>query len=319
MAKQIMVPLDGSAFGEQALPTAISLAQRNHADLELVHVFDPLPPPYVLAKGAPVPDPTLDEQLRRDRATYMERIEQWLREQDHNNVSTTLLDGTVGRSLVDHIEERSPDVVVMTTHGRSGLTRLWLGSVAQHIAQNSSAPLILIKPEQDGSRVQEPREFHRLLIPLEGSADGEEAIDHAIAIFGSRDVEFTLVHVMVPLFFASAEAGVSYPEVELQKAAETYLDNAASALRARGLSVETRVLRNTSAATAILECAEEIDADLIALETHHYGKLTRILAGSVADKVIRGARAPLLVHSAPVEQAGVAETSSRAKAARHSP
>jgi nucleotide-binding universal stress UspA family protein len=311
-----MAPLDGSGFGEQALPIAIGLAERMHADIEVVHVFDPLPAPFVLAKGAPVPDPTLDDQLRRDRANYISRMVQWLREQDHYKVSSGLLEGPVGRSLVDHITERSPDVVVMTTHGRSGLTRLWLGSVAQHVAQNSSAPLILVKPDQDGSRLKQARAFQRLLIPLDGSIDGEEAIDHAIAISGSGDVEFTLAHVMVPLFFASAEAGVSYPEVEVQKAAVTYLEEAASRVRARGLRVETRLLRNTSAATAILECAEDIDADLIALETHRYGKLTRILAGSVADKVIRGARVPVLVHSVATEEAtGVgAEKSSRAGA-----
>ena len=307
MVKLVLVPLDGSGFGEQALPAAIAIAEKSHATLEPVHVYEPVPPPYVFAQGAPVPDVRLDVELRRDRANYVAGIERWLREQTSATVTTTTLEGPVAKALADHIAQREPDVVVMTTHGRSGLSRLWLGSVAQYLVEHASAPVLLIRPDKNGSRSQKSPAFRRLLVPLDGSTDDEEALDHALAITGGRDVEITLLHVILPVVFTSTDPGDVYPDqVAIQKAAANYLDNVADRLRARGLTVDTRLLPQPSIANAILECANEIGADLIALETHPYGKLVRILAGSVADKVVRGAEVPVLVHRLSADRTGAA-------------
>jgi nucleotide-binding universal stress UspA family protein len=307
MMKLVLVPVDGSGFGEQALPAAIAIAEKTHATIELVHVYEPVPPPYVLGRGAPTPDVTLDVELRRDRAQYAEGIERWLRQQTSVSVTATVLDGPVAKTLAEHVEQREPDVVVMSTHGRGGLSRLWLGSVAQHLVEHGSAPVLLIRPDQNGSRSQKPPDFRRFLIPLDGSTDDEEAIDHALALTNGRDVEITLLHVILPVVFTSIDPGFVYPDqVAIQKAAVNYLDRVADRLRARGLTVDTRLLPQPSIANAILECADEVRADLIALETHPYGKLVRVLTGSVADKVVRGAEVPVLVHRLSAERTGTA-------------
>jgi nucleotide-binding universal stress UspA family protein len=307
MVKHVLVPLDGSGFGEQALPAAIAVAEKSRATIELVHVYDPVPPPYVLAQRPLVPDLTLDEQLRRDRLQYLAALEAWLGENTSLRVTTAMLDGAVGRTLAEYVEQREPDVIVMTTHGRGGLTRLWLGSVAQHLVQHCAVPVLLIRPDKNSSRSQTPPAFHRFLVPLDGSTNDEEAIDHALAITGARDAEITLLHVVVPVFFTGVDPGLIYPDqLDMQNVVAKYLDDVADRMRARGLAVQTRLVLDPSVAKAILECADEIKADLIALEMRPYTKLVRILTGSIADKVVRGSATPVLVHRPAVERSGLA-------------
>jgi nucleotide-binding universal stress UspA family protein len=297
MLKLILVPLDGSAFGEQALPTAMRIAERERAEIELVNVYEPTPP--YLVQGAPPLDPALDAELEKDRRSYLNAIAGWLRDSTSAAVKAALLEGPVVETLADYIHKRHADLVVMTTHGRGGLSRVWLGSVASDLARRSSAPVMLIRPDESSSRTRVAQPFGRVLVPLDGSPSGEEALDHAMAVARDKDVEYVLLHVITPIVYMTDAVGVAYPEqteAELQSWAESYLQEAAARVRARGFAPETRILRHPHPARAILECAVASGADLIAMETHGRGGLTRLVMGSVTDKVVRGTPVPVLVH-----------------------
>lgn len=301
MLTLVVVPLDGSAFGEQALPTALRIAEREHAELELVHVFERIPPYRV--QGAPPIDPTLDADLRKESASYLDSVAGWLRGKASVPVTATLLDGPVAETLDAHIAERHADLVVMTTHGRGGLSRLWLGSVAAEVVRGSRAPVLLIRPEESGSRDTPSSPFGRVLVPLDMSPESEEAVDHAMAIAGDPGVRYLLLHVIREVLYIMDPIAVAYPdEAELREAAERYLGTVAERMRGRGYAVETRVLRHAQPARAILQVADEFGAELVALETHGHGPRAALLVGSVADKVVRGAHAPVLVHR-PTERA----------------
>lgn len=295
MLKLILVPLDGSAFGEQALPMALRIAERERAKLELVHVYEWIPSSRVVS--APTIDPALENELRRSSSEYLDEVAGWLRQTTATPVKVTLLVGPVGPTLGDHIAARVPDLVVMATHGRGGLSRVWLGSVAGELVRNASTPLLLVRPEESGSRTQPARPFGRVLIPLDGSGAAEEAIEHAITVAGDEGVEFLLLHVMTPIVLIGEASSFAYPaEVELREGAESYLGDIADRVRARGYAVDTRVLRHAQPARAILECADESRVDLIAMETHGRGGVERLMMGSVADKVVRAANVPVLLH-----------------------
>lgn len=91
--------------------------------------------------------------------------------------------------------------------------------------------------------------------------------------------------------------GMEHPEVEQRKGeAQTYLDNVAERLRTKGMRIETRVVVGESAAAAVLDAANDQNIDLIAVATHGHGGLKRLLLGSVADKIVRGALTPVLVY-----------------------
>jgi nucleotide-binding universal stress UspA family protein len=136
-----------------------------------------------------------------------------------------------------------------------------------------------------------------VLIPLDGSPEGEEAVEHAVAVARDPGVELVLAHVVVPVVSLTEPVAQAFVhETELESAAASYLEDVAGRLRARGLAVDTRILRHSQPSRAILSCAEEVGADLIAMETHGRGGLTQLLMGSVADKVVRAAPVPVLLH-----------------------
>lgn len=295
MVNVVMVPLDGSEFGEQALPIAAHVATDMHADIELVHVVEALPP--YLTQGAPVLDPTLDAALRKERQRYLEQLAEQLRGRMPLKVTTTVLGGPVGDTLAARIEERRAALVVAATHGRGGLSRAWLGSVASSLVRHSSAPVLLFRPAEPGEVPAARYPFERLLLPLDGSATGEEAVDHALRISGDRRIDYVLLHVVTPPLLPVEPAGLPPPDTtRILDAAQAYLDGVAGRIRPRARSVETRVLEHAHAASAILESASENSVDLVAMETHGRSGLSRLLMGSVADKVVRSARLPVLLH-----------------------
>jgi nucleotide-binding universal stress UspA family protein len=293
----VLVPLDGSPFGEQALPIAMRIAEREHAEIELVHVYERMA--AYMVQGAPPLDPALDADLERDRKSYLDAMCKWLRDESSVPVKATLLEGPPAETLADYVDKRHADLVVMTTHGRGGLTRIWLGSVASDLVRRSSAPVMLTRPYEAAPRMRVAPPFSRVLVPLDGAPSSEEALDHATAVAGDSEAEYVLLHVIAPILYMSDPVAAVQPqqtEAELRSWAESYLEEAAARIRARGLAVETRILRHAHPARAILECVVAVGADLIAMETHGRRGLSRLVMGSVTDKIVRGAPVPVLVH-----------------------
>lgn len=296
MLRHIIIPLDGSPFGEQALPIGRQLAERDGAEIELVHVYDSIAP-YRFIHGAPVFDTRYDEELETDRRKYVDSVADWLRSRTRLVVTGTVLAGDVREVLTDHIRLRSPDVVVMTTHGRSGLSRLWLGSTAMHLVRHVRVPLLLIRPEEEATREQAAQEIRHVLVPLDARPESEQAIDNALEVAGNN-CSLLLVHVLVPIVYIAPDAaiGAVYPsEADLLASAEKYLAEVKDRLHGRGIEVEARVEWDSFPAHAILELADRYQVDMIAMGTQRVGAVERVLLGSVADKVVRAAKVPVLV------------------------
>src|SRR5690349_4937456 len=120
MLSHIVVPLDGSPFGEQVLPLAVHLAERHHAELELVHVVEALAPYEV--QGAPPIDPALDSEIVRERQRYLERVADWLRSESGATIQPRTLEGSdVLETLTAHLAKVHADLVVVATHDHGGL------------------------------------------------------------------------------------------------------------------------------------------------------------------------------------------------------
>jgi nucleotide-binding universal stress UspA family protein len=307
--RSILVPLDGSPFSEHALPAAVGVARRTGATLELVRVHEPLVPvvpgqlaavPITPVASASAFDPRLEENHRRADESYLQSTAARVTAESGLNARIKLLDGLPGEALAARVTERGADLIVMTTHGRSGLNRLWLGSVAEGLVRHVTVPVLLVKP---GERKPDAsaRPFRRVLIPLDGSPLSESVMEPAIEVAGADEVKYTIVRVSEPVASPSVAgfgvAAVAREEAEqMEHQINAYLDSVAERLRARGLDVERRPLLHVHAASAILHAAAEIGADLIAMATHGRGGLRRLLLGSVADKVLRGADTTVLLY-----------------------
>jgi nucleotide-binding universal stress UspA family protein len=190
-------------------------------------------------------------------------------------------------ALHEHAEAVGCDLVVMTTHGRSLLSRAWLGSVTDSFVRRASMPVLLVRPgEGEPARAVEPV-FRHMLIPLDGSALAEQILPFAAALGIPTETTYTLLQVVAPvvLGYAPYAHTVGLDERvldEMRAEARAYLEEIAGRLRAQGAQVRTAVVVGEPA-LAILDYAGEHGADLVALSTHGRGGLARLLLGSVAD------------------------------------
>ncbi len=305
MLNRIMVPLDGSEFAEFALPTAVALARRaGSTTLDLVLVHEPLVP-TVAADGVPVPAGDFDAELRKQHEEYLRLTTQRVRSRSGITVTASILEGVAATALAAHAETSDADLVVMTSHGRGGLSRAWLGSVTDVLLRHVHVPVLVARPPEETVQHDEGPLFQRVLVPLDGSGLGEATLERAMDLVGTSGVEFTLARVVTPLLAMlrppfPAEVDVEWggdgaDVVAAQAQADEYLESVAARLRARGVMVQTVVLIHEHAARAILRYAAQMESELIVMATHGRGPMGRLVLGSTTDKVLRAAALPVLV------------------------
>lgn len=301
MIETILVPLDGSSFAEHALPVARGIARRHDAALRLALVHIPIT--ATLIDGVPQLGPDLDTRAREHEQAYLDALVERLRQEDEADVSAALLEGPVVGTLEGHVRQVGADMIVMSTHGRGGLSRAWLGSVADGLARRAPVPVLLVRPDADTEPESGPEgPFQRILVPLDGSAFAEEALDHATQIARRDDAALTLVRAVVPIPAVGVpmlDPAVSFEYDNIEErleSAESYLDRVASQLRDEGLEVSTVVERHPQPATTILETTGQVGADLVVLSIHGRTGVPRMVLGSVSDKVVRGGTTPVLLH-----------------------
>jgi nucleotide-binding universal stress UspA family protein len=285
--KPIVVPLDGSKLAEQALPLAATLARVEDAVLI---------PVTAIVKGDRWVD---DGFLRRWESEEQAAIEEYQRSIiDRLRRQSLRVKGHLewGRpeAVIESIAvEESAGLIVMTTHGRSGVSRWTLGSVADKLLRTTSTPLILIHPT---TQARVPRAIRRIAVALDGTQFAEGALPEAEQLARTVGASLLLARVVVPpaaLYGAEFMPG-SPPMLEKMEAeARDYLEHIAEEVRERGLEVDTAAALGVPA-DAILAAARDNKADLIAMTTHGRTGLDRWLFGSVTDAVVRQGELPVL-------------------------
>ncbi|MGV3708668.1 MAG: universal stress protein [Gemmatimonas sp.] len=311
MYKTILVALDGSEFGASSLPAAAALARRSDAVLHLVTVFDP----SSLMRFAPGEHavPVYDTSLADARCS---ELRTWIEEQAASITNTgvratgVLIEGTVVEALAEHVIAIGAELVIMTTHGRSGMDRLRLGSVASSFLGRSPVPVFLVRPTgPDAPSAGHELPTGRLLVTLDHSAFAESILPHAARFANAAGLTVELLHVAEPLSTPMALFGndalvvEDFVSVDEESESRRYL-----AGQARGLDLKTpaklTVLNGLSAAQAIVRYVKESDPGIIAIATHGRSGLMRMILGSVADKVLTGVEQPMLVFRPTDEDAG---------------
>jgi nucleotide-binding universal stress UspA family protein len=300
MYRTLLVPLDGSPLSEQALPAASNLAHRYKASLHLVHVHIPNDPIYI--EGMPVIDAQLHSRGREHEHAYLEQIRARVAETGLNvTVANPTCDISVAQTLVEYAAAEEIDLIVMTTHGRGGLARFWLGSVADALVRWGAAPTLLMRPQEVAPADATAPAFQRILIPLDGSEPSEQILTHALALGRPFGAAYMLLRIVDAAgdnsIFGGAQSGAFAEHGEQQRhAAQQYLDGVAHRLQAAGVQTETHVVIARQPALAIIEGAHTYNATLIAMATHRRSGIARLLVGSVTDKVMRGATVPMLLY-----------------------
>jgi nucleotide-binding universal stress UspA family protein len=308
MYRSILVPLDGSTFGEHAVPWAATIARRAGAKMTLAHVHEPASVLY--GEGAVMLSDELDTHARGQKQLYLDHVVGRLYGGAAMTAEARMLEGGVVEAIHEYVNKNHIDLVVMTTHGRGPMGRFWLGSAADKLVRRLNVPLLLVHPAATTPDLTEERAVHHILIPLDGSELAEGIITPATSLGESMQSDYTLLRVVRPVhptlpytegLSVAQMAGEILDRIEtlqgeVLKEAQGYLTGVAEKLRARSIGVRTRVAVEEHPASAILQEAGTCGADLIAIETHGRGGLIRLVLGSVADKVLRGSTIPVLVH-----------------------
>ncbi|HSG48037.1 MAG TPA: universal stress protein, partial [Longimicrobiales bacterium] len=237
-----------------------------------------------------------DQQDRAWERSYLATLAQRVSRESSAEVDTALLDGEVPRTLEDYARTVNADAVVISTHSRTGMRRVWMGSVAEALIRAGDLPILAVHAEE-GDAVGPPLTLKNILIPLDGSELSESIVAPAVELgiaFGAR---VTLLQVVSSRFPTSSGLVPALPQhwTEALQSGEDYLEKVARRIRVRGLRVEPMVMAHPRPAQAIHDVADEVDADLIAMATHGYTGMKRALFGSVAEDVLRNTRVPLLV------------------------
>ncbi len=294
MYEKILVPMDGSPFSEAALPLALELSRRTGAELHLTTVIEGVTE-YAFEGWGPAAEKAATEHLEG----VVGRIESLTT----GTVSYSVRHGIAAEELANEVRESKVDIVVMSSHGRGGMARLWLGSVADRFSRTTDVPVLLVRPDEDAEPVTDfGHDFETLLVPLDGSELSEKALRHATDFGELFDSAYHLTRV------ASYPIDISSPYLpqtvelnqeivdEAKKAASAYLEEHAERMRKRGLRVTTSVVVDAQAGHGIVREAEAVGAEVIAMATHGHTGVKRFVLGSATDKVIRGSHVPVLLH-----------------------
>ena len=294
MYEKILVPLDGSELAEVALPYAEELAGRLGSEGTLLYVSESAEDQYHR-----IPQFYMQEMAkatRRSAEGYLEKPEG-----KAIKVESTVLVGHPADEIVAYADREDIGLIVMATHGRSGIKRLALGSVAEKVVRTAKQPVALIRAKGARPDVREKGILNKALVPLDGSKESEAAIPYIEELASRLKGEVVLLQVVAQthrvITGGYGTAQIPYTEeeiVSLKTSAEDYLKTVASRLEGKGINTRSEV-RVGTAAEEIIKLADELYVDMVAMSTHGRSGVSRWVFGSVADKVLHAGNTPLLL------------------------
>ena len=295
MFQKILVPLDGSELAEQALEPALMLAEEASGELLLLSI------PYLkhlfvserAGYGLLWPDQSV-AHTHEELAAYLLGLQarhayagcSWL---------TQIVDGDEASVIVDTAAAQNVDLIVMSTHGRSGFSHWYFGSVTEKVLQSAPCPVLVLR---------EARPLRHILITLDGSRLSERALAPGLALAHCFDAAVTLLRVeepeeLDPAFLRELdthERGLGSQAYDtFYYRTENYLAEVAERHQPFCRQPLKQLVMSGSAANEILAAIENSDVDVVVMATHGRTGLRRWVFGSVTEKVMRHARGAVLI------------------------
>ena len=310
--RHILVPMDGSAVAECALPFAAAVGKALSARITLVRVLT-APSGHV--------DPVEWELVRAEAHGQLARFDHQLAASGLRS-SVAVLEGRPAEQIVHFAQEHQVDLIVLSSHGEGGLTGWMLSSTVQKVvARTQSSILIVPAYAAEAPRRAELR-FGRILVPLDCSPRAECILPFAVALARAHDAELLLAHVvpepelprrMPP---SAEDVALAHRLTERNRfESEHYLRNVSNDLSAQGIRVQTNALVSKRRAHSILELADREDVDLIIACAHGATGNANDQYGSTVAHLIQRSSRPIIVLQ---DLAGAVHESTRAQEAARS-
>lgn len=300
MYKKILVPLDGSDLAECVLPYVESLAA---AEDKVSITFL-----YVITIDIPLASQkyksSIEADARSGAESYLKRLFGKLKYKEL--ARSVITNGKAAEAIVDYSDKENIDLIIMATHGRSGLSRWSHGSVADKVLHNSKIPVWLIN--SNAKKRSFPRKGQKIsiLVPLDGSKLAEGILKHVNVLssqMGKENVEihiFRAIELFAPPFIYPPEMPINleeYLQYEKKRAADIcveYLQKIFKKIEKEGLQASYATLEGNPA-DAIIDYANKKDIDLIVMSTHGRTGISRWAFGSIAEKVMQSSPCPVFM------------------------
>ncbi|QLG28807.1 universal stress protein [Halorarum halophilum] len=284
MFDEILLPVDGSENNRAAIAHAGGIAEAFGSTIHVLHVVDERildnadAADELVAAGERLVESVADE-LEGDGIDTSSRVE-------------TEIPRDV---IVDHAHGRGIDLVVLGSHGRTGMRKFLLGSVAEGVIRRSDVPVLTVPPGGAGAEFSP---YRTVLVPTDGSPSAAAALDPATALSTAFDARLDALSVVTTTALGVDVRSTVFHE-QLEERARTAVDDLEERARAAGVSSVGTSVAHGSAAAEIVRYAVEHDVDLVAMGTHGREGVERYLLGSVTERVLRTSSVPVLTVRVP--------------------
>ena len=284
--KKILCPIDFSTTSQQAMRTAIRLANEHAAELVLVHTWSI--PATAAASEFGISGEVVD-QLITDAQSSLDAAVAEAARIGAARVASKLLIGVPWQQVVD-LAERDPafDLIVIGTHGRTGGARILLGSVAEAVVRHAPCPVLTVRG------TGEPSPFANVLCPVDFSDSARDAVNLAADLVGA-DGAITLAHVVELPIVYGVDFQIGPIENDLTAVAARQLERWRADLAARTSAKVTQIVRTGRPGAQLLDALGAGTFDLVVMGSHGRTGIARVLLGSVAEKLVRHAGCSVLV------------------------
>jgi len=300
MYGKILVPLDGSPTAESVLSLARAFAGGLKVPVELLSVVDLVELARNVSAAENLFLDTLAEDETRSRRDYLAKIAGSF---SGGEVRSRVETGNAESVIIESAAAERDTLIAMATHGRSGLNRWLLGSVAEKVLRGTSSPLLLVRASAAPSRQQGP--LKSVVVPLDGSPLAETVLPAIIDLAKKLDLQVMLFRVFkIP--YGVYDGGGAYSVdlerllAEVEAETQRYLEEKRAALQAAGLERVGIASQQGMSADEIIRFSGKRPETLIAMCSHGRSGVKRWVLGSVTETVVRHADNPVLIVRAPV-------------------
>ena len=292
MFSKILVPLDGSKLAELALPYAEELARALNSEIDLIEVCE--------KKDCPE---------RHIHQLYVKKMAKLLRNRLNAvgpaaTVKPIVRDGKSAAEIIDYTEKSRISLIIMATHGRSGIMLWAMGSVANKILHHIHIPILLIRVKAGTIKGGKGEMFSKIMVPLDGSDSGETVLPHVMELATGVRSEVTLFQVIAPGVHVHTIGGLDYirfPEQQIaskKASAKQYLEEVSKKFKGMKTTVRSE-LKFGDPAAEIIKFAGETDIHLVAMSAHGHSGIGRWTFGSVTHKVLHNGSTHVLLVRVP--------------------
>lgn len=298
MINHLLVPLDGSTLAECVLPHVIALAPMSNARVTLLHVMERAP----AERDSPAVDPIEWHLQKQNLERYLDQIVSQLNNSGILAVERVILEGRPASSVVDFARSNNVDLIVLSTHGQSGLSGWNVSSVVQKILLRSYKSILLVRAYIPSSAAVTKVRYKRLFVGMDGSPRSEFVLPFAIGLAQFHQSQIILETVIekpkpvnrFPLSKEDEDLINTFVERNYQ-AASRYLEQLLAQFSPKDVRLKAHVSIGESPITVLHDMAEESNADLVLLAAHGYSGEKRWPYGSVTTSFIAYGNTSLLI------------------------